>query len=204
MVLAFLLSTGVPTMQPATRLLAEGAGTPGQAAQRPTLQPAGAKALDMPVNDEEFKSERQLLALANQARRQAGAPPLALDAGLSWAARLHAQAMLRAQRLSHQFDGEPSLPQRLAATTELQLEQEGENVALDYDAEHGHQHLMLSAPHRANLLNPSYNVVGLAVVRSKDRIYIVQDFGSALPKYSSAEAKNNVAAAVNQMRRQGS
>ena len=59
-------------------------------------------------------------------------------------------------------------------------------------------------PHRANLLNPSYNVVGLAVVRSGDRIYIVQDFGSALPKYSSAEAKNHVAAAVNQMRRQAS
>ena len=189
MLLAFLLSTGVTTMQPATRLLAEGAGTAGQSAAQPTLQPAAAKAPDMPVNDEEFQSERQLLALANQSRRQAGAPPLALDAGLSRAARIHAQAMLQAQRLSHQFDGEPSLPLRLAATTELQLEQEGENVALDYDAERGHQHLMLSAPHRANLLNPSYNVVGLAVVRSGDRIYIVQDFGSALPKYSSAEAK---------------
>jgi uncharacterized protein YkwD len=204
MILAFLLSTGVPTMQPATRLLAEGTGTAGQSARRPTLQPAVAKASDMPVNDQEFQSERQLLALANQSRRQAGAPPLALDAGLSRAARIHAQAMLQAQRLSHQFEGEPSLPQRLAATTELQLEQEGENVALDYDAEHGHQHLMLSPPHRANLLNASYNVVGLAAVRSGDRLYIVQDFGSALPKYSSAETKNHVAAAVNQVRRQES
>ena len=60
---------------------------------------------------------------------------------------------------------------------------------------------MLSAPHRANLLNPAYNVVGLGVVRDADRIYIVQDFGSALPKYSPQEVKEHVAAAVNQTRR---
>jgi hypothetical protein len=90
----------------------------------------------------------------------------------------------------------------LAATTQLQLEQEAENVALDYDAERGHQHLMLSPPHRANLLNPSYNVVGLGVVRSGDRLYIVQDFGHALPNYSAAEVKERIAAAVNQRRHQ--
>jgi hypothetical protein len=112
--------------------------------------------------------------------------------------------MLEARQLSHQFDGEPSLPQRLAATTNLQLEQEGENVALDYSAEGGHQHLMHSPPHRANLLNPAYNVVGMGVVRSGDRLYIVQDFGHALPNYSLSEVKDHIARAVNQIRRQGS
>ena len=48
---------------------------------------------------------------------------------------------------------------------------------------------MLSPPHRANLLNPSYNVIGLGVVRNGDRLYIVQDFGHALPNYSAAEVK---------------
>ncbi len=110
--------------------------------------------------------------------------------------------MLEARQLSHQFDGEPSLPQRLADATRLLLDQEGENVALDYDADHGHEHLMLSPPHRANLLNPAYNVVGLGVVRSGDRLYIVQDFGHALPNYSAAEVKDRIAAAVNDMRRQ--
>ena len=143
-----------------------------------------------------------MLALANQSRQQAGAPPLTLDTGLSEAARTHAQAMLEARQLSHQFDGEPSLAVRVSATTQLQLDQEGENVALDYDAQHGHEHLMLSPPHRANLLNPAYNVVGLGVVRSGDRLYIVQDFGHALPKYSVAEVKDRIAAAVNQKRRQ--
>jgi hypothetical protein len=62
---------------------------------------------------------------------------------------------------------------------------------------------MLSPPHRANLLNPAYNVVGLGVVRSGDRLYIVQDFGHALPNYSSAQVKERIAAAVNQSRHQG-
>jgi len=205
LLLAFLLVTGAATLQPATRLMASpaaGSGTVGQETQKATLKPAAAKAPDIPFHDYEFQAEDQLLALANQSRQQAGAPPLTLDAGLSQAARTHALAMLDAQQLSHQFDGEPSLPVRLAATTQLLLDQEGENVALDYDAAHGHQHLMLSPPHRANLLNPAYNVVGLGVVRSGDRLYIVQDFGHALPNYSAAEVKERVAAAVNQARHQ--
>jgi hypothetical protein len=60
---------------------------------------------------------------------------------------------------------------------------------------------MLSPPHRANLLNPAYNVVGMGVIRNGDRLYIVQDFGHALPSYSPAEVKDRIAAAVNQTRR---
>ena len=45
-------------------------------------------------------------------------------------------------------------------------------------------------------------MVGLGVVRNGDRLYIVQDFGSALPKNSLAEVKEHVAAAVRQTRRQ--
>ncbi len=210
LLLAFLLGTGAAIMQLATRAMASpgaGPGASGEPAQqatqqRATLKPVAAKVPDIPFGNYEFQTEQQLLSLANQSRKQAGAPPLQLDAGLSQAARIHAQAMLEARQLSHQFDGEPSLPIRLADRTDLQLEQEGENVALDYSAEGGHQHLMLSPPHRANLLNPAYNVVGLGVVRSGDRLYIVQDFGHALPNYSSAEVKDHVAAAVNQTRHQ--
>jgi len=201
LLLTFALIMGAASVRPAAWLVASSAEQPA-AAQQATLRPATAGASNIPVDHEDFQTEQRLLTLANQSRQQAGAPPLTVDAGLSHAARLHAQAMVQARRLSHQFDGEPSLPQRLAATTQLQLQQEGENVALDYDAEHGHEHLMLSPPHRANLLNPAYNVVGLAVVRSGNQIYIVQDFGSALPKYSLAEVKERVAAALNRMRRQ--
>jgi hypothetical protein len=45
-------------------------------------------------------------------------------------------------------------------------------------------------------------VVGLGVVRSGDRLYIVQDFAHALPAYSTDEVKGRVAAALNQIRNQ--
>jgi uncharacterized protein YkwD len=175
-------------------------GTTRSAAAPATLNPVAATAADIPFSDYDSEAEQVLLQLANQARRQAGAPQLTLDAGLTQAARAHANAMFAARQLSHQFDGEPSLPQRLAGATRTQLDQEAENVALDFDPEHGHQHLMQSPPHRANLLNPTYNVVGLGVIRSGDRLYIVQDFGHALPSYSTAEVKEQIAAALAQAR----
>jgi uncharacterized protein YkwD len=201
---ALLLVMSVASV-PLSRVMAapgENGGPAEQSAQGATLTPAAATAPDIPLSDFDSQAERQLLDLANQARAQAGAPRLTLDAGLCRAARAHAEAMFAARQLSHQFEGEPSLPQRLAAATHAQLDQEGENVALDFDAESGHKHLMLSPPHRANLLNAAYNVIGLGVVRNGDRLYIVQDFGHALPSYSSAEVKERIAAVVAQTRRQ--
>jgi uncharacterized protein YkwD len=200
--LVFVLGAGVMTLQPAVHLAA--ADGSGQSAHRATLKAASAATPDIPYLEYEFQVEQDLLQLANQSRQRAGAPRLVLDTGLTAAARAHAQAMLEANQLSHQFTGEPTLVQRLAATSSLQLDQAGENVALDYSAAGGHEHLMLSPPHRANLLNPAYNVVGLGVVRSGDRLYIVQDFAQALPAYSADEVKDRVAAAVNRARRQAS
>jgi hypothetical protein len=162
---------------------------------------ASAATPDVQFGEYEFQVEQDLLLFVNQSRQRLGAPALAVDSGLTAAARIHAQAMLDANQLSHRFSGEPSLVQRLAATTKLQLDQAAENVALDYSARGGHEHLMLSPPHRANLLNPAYNVIGLGVVRSGSRLFIVEDFGHALPAYSVAEMKSHIAAAVNKMRR---
>jgi uncharacterized protein YkwD len=201
--MAFLLVTGGVWIQPLSRLMA--AETNGsasqQAAHQATLKPAAAASPDIPFTEYDADAEQALLDLANRARSKAGAPSLKLDSGLCKAARTHAEAMFAARQLSHQFSGEPPLPQRLGNATSTHLDQEGENVALDFDAADGHRHLMLSAPHRANLLNPSYNVIGLGVVRSGDRLYIVQDFGHALPNYSPAEAKDRIAAAVARARR---
>jgi uncharacterized protein YkwD len=207
-VMVLLLVMGADSVRPAARLLASAKGNDGgagQPAQSATLKPVAATSSpDIPLSDYDPAAEHLLLDLANLARAQAGSPPLTLDAGMSRAARAHAAAMFAARRLSHQFDGEPSLPERLAAATHVQLDHEGENVALDFDATQAAQHLMLSPPHRANLLNPAYNVVGMGVVRSGDRLYIVQDFGHALPNYSAAEVKDRIAATLAQARRQAS
>lgn len=200
--LALLLVMGAAPGPRNFRVLALAGLQAGQAAGPATFRTAAANAPDIPFTDFDASAEQLLLALANQARRDAGVPPLAIDAGLSQAARAHAEVMVAARQLSHRLDGEPTLPQRLAEATNTKLDQEGENVAFDYDAEHGHQHLMLSPPHRANLLNAAYNVVGLGVLRSGNHIYIVQDFGHALPNYSADEVKDRIASAIAQARHQ--
>ena len=180
-----------------------GDSVPGKSAEAGSYLQAGGSASAHDTNvDYEPEAEQQLLILANQSRQQAGAPPLTMDAGLSEAARIHARLMRKKAALSHQFEGEAELPDRLAATTKLQLDQEGENVAFDSDVAHGHEHFMNSPPHRANLLNPAFNVVGMGVVRGGDHFYIVQDFGHALTSLSPAEVKDRIAAAVNQIRHQ--
>jgi len=202
-VIVLLLLMGALWVRPASRLMASSQGNGGAgegSGQRATLKAVAAAAPDIPFSVYDSQAEAMLLNLANQARAKAGLGSLTLDAGLCQAARAHAQQMVSAHQLSHQFDGELPLSQRLADTTNTLLDQEGENVALDFDAASGHQHLMLSPPHRANLLNASYNVIGLGVIRSGDRLYIVQDFGRALPNYSSAEVKERIAATVAQAR----
>ncbi|MGA8272493.1 MAG: CAP domain-containing protein [Candidatus Sulfotelmatobacter sp.] len=201
MALLLIMSAAV---RPSARVMAFSDGNAQAAEPRPsaTLKSASASSPDIPFTDYDPQAEQLLLELANQVRIQAGAPQLTLDAGLSRAARAHAEAMFAARQLSHQFSDEPSLPQRLAAATRTQIDQEGENVAFDFDAVQAHKHLMLSPPHRANLLNPAYNVIGLGVVRDGDRLYVVQDFGHALPSYSAAEVKDRIAATVAQARHQ--
>lgn len=196
----FLLILGVAGMQPSSGLVAAAEGPAAQATHEPTLR-AAADA-DIPFSSPyDSSAEAMLLDLANEERSKVGAPALKLDSGLTQAARAHAEAMLAAGQLSHQLASEPSLPQRLAAATREQLDQEAENVAFDFDAADGHHHLMLSAPHRTNLLNAAYNVVGIGVVHSGNQLYIVQDFGHALPAYSPAQFKDQVAAAVSLARR---
>ncbi len=213
-VVAFLLLAGATSISSPSRVLAASDGNDGaadQPAHHATLKPASATSSDVAsdvllknvfLKNYDPEAERLLLDLANQARVRSGAPRLVLDAGMNQAARAHAETMFAARRISHQVEGEPALPQRLATATHVQLDQEAENVALDFSAANGHQHLMLSPPHRANLLNPAYNVVGFGVVRSGDRLYIVQDFGHALPNYSAAEVKGRIAATVARVRHQ--
>jgi uncharacterized protein YkwD len=163
-----------------------------------SYQPAQSQYLSSASYDTD--AERELLVMANQVRAQAGVPPLQPDEGLTQAAREHASAMAAQQQLSHQFSGEPSLAQRLAASTNLHLNQAGENVASAASAGQAHESLMLSPPHRENLLNPSYNVAGFGVIRSGNTLYVTQDFGQGLATYSAQDSEDRVVASVIRMR----
>jgi uncharacterized protein YkwD len=146
-------------------------------------------------------AERELLLLANDARARVGVPPLQVDAGLAEAAREHVAILVHKQQLSHQFDGEPPLLQRVSKST-LHLDKAGENVAYDIGVEQAHEGLMHSPPHRANLLNASYNVAGFAVVHTGRRLYVVQDFGHSVPAYPVEKAESIAIGAIQRLRGQ--
>ena len=147
-------------------------------------------------------AEQQMLDLANAERARVGLAPLKLESGLVKAARTHAAAMAAQEQISHQFTGEPSLAERLATNSNLRLDREGENVAVATTSDDAHRALMASPPHRENLLNPNFNVVGIGVYRRNNRIYVAQDFGDSLPSYSVEKAQELVEASIEQLRAQ--
>src|SRR6266849_6667978 len=172
----------------------------GGAPSHPAPDKTPANSLVSPSDSSTYdlQAERQLLEMANTEREHAGLAPLKMDDGLVHAARTHAAEMASQNQLSHQFSGEPSLTQRLAASSPLHLNRAGENVAMAENAREAHDALMASPQHRDNLLSPDFNVAGFGVLRNGHRLYVAQDFGLSLPSYSLQHAQDLVSASVEQ------
>lgn len=144
-------------------------------------------------------AEARIFQLLNQARTQRGLPSLQSNAQLQEAARAHSQLMASRQKLSHQFRGEPVVRERLAATG-LHFDSDGENVGLNQTAEGAHQGFMHSPPHRANMLNPNYNAVGIGVVERNGDIWVTQDFARTFAEYSASGVEEIVAGRITELR----
>ncbi len=130
---------------------------------------------------------RQLFQLLNQARAQQGLKTLEWNDQLAAAALKHSQLMAQSRKLSHDFPGEAKLMQRLA-NAGLRLDRSGENVAYDATVQGAHEGLMHSPPHRANILSPDYNAVGMAIISAGAMLYVTQDFAHLLPQTSDGDA----------------
>src|SRR5579872_2095989 len=115
------------------------------------------------------------------------------------AAAQHAQLMVEHGELSHQFPGEAPVRERIAGTN-LHFDRSGENVAYDDSAEDVNRGLMNSPPHRANILSPDYNAIGIAAVQRGDLLYVVEDFARRLPDYTAARVEQIIADEVAQVR----
>jgi hypothetical protein len=137
----------------------------------------------------------QIVALANQARAEAGAGPLKWDAALATAAREHCLQMAAEGSIAHRYEGEPGLAKR-AAQAGAHFSLVEENVAFGPDPAAIHEGWMRSPGHRENLLNPQVDRVGVAVVASRGAIYAVADYERAVPVLSPAQVESRVAALV--------
>lgn len=134
----------------------------------------------------------QLLALANQARAEHGAPPLEWDGNLAQAARQHCLRMAAEGPIAHRYAGEPDVSER-AGQAGAHFSLIEENVAVGPSAGEIHDEWMHSPGHRRNLLNPAVNRVGIAVVAARGTLYAVADYDRGVQALSLGEVEGRVA-----------
>lgn len=137
-------------------------------------------------------AEQFLLAAANQDRAARGLHQLQFDPVLAKAALYHANEMAAHDGISHQFPGEPDLAER-GANAGAHFSVITENVAEAADSSIIHDLWMHSPGHRANLLDPTVEVVGIAVVARNHQFYAVEDFANTVESLSFDQQESSVA-----------
>ncbi|MGA3334494.1 MAG: CAP domain-containing protein [Terracidiphilus sp.] len=137
----------------------------------------------------------QIFALANQARAQAGVGRLEWDPALAAAALQHCLRMAAEGPIAHRYGGEPDLSAR-AAQAGARFSVIEENVAVGMSAAAIHEEWMQSPGHRANLLSPEVDRVGVAVVAARGALYAVADYSRAVQQLSAAQVEARVAALI--------
>ena len=133
----------------------------------------------------------QLFQDANQDRAQQNLPPLRNDPALAQASWDHAQRMVQSGALSHQLPGEPDLTVRVQQAG-VHCSTVAENVAEAPTASRINDEWMHSEAHRANLLDPRLNAVGIAVVKQHGQLFAVQDFAREVAALTPSEQEHQV------------
>jgi len=145
-------------------------------------------------------AEQEMVRLVNAERAKAGLAPLTVDERLTRIAREHSQLQATKHAISHQFPGEPDVRHRISPTG-LRFNYSGENVAFDVDPPSAHRELMNSPPHRANILRPEFNAIGIGVVHAGNEIYVTEDFARRLPELSPDDAESAIVRSFAALRR---
>jgi uncharacterized protein YkwD len=154
-----------------------------------------------PAQQGAIVAEQYLLQITNEHRAQQSLPPLAWDAALARAAHAHAVLIMQNPAPAlHQYPGEPDLKARtVSAGAHYSIV--SENVAGDFpNAKDLDRGWMNSPVHRANILDPRLNAIGIAVVQNHGNLYAVEDFSRAAAVLSPTEIEQQ---ALNALRKQG-
>jgi uncharacterized protein YkwD len=140
----------------------------------------------------EAEAEELMLELVNAARAEEGLAPLVMDPAFTQVARQHSWEMITLDYFSHEspVPGSETVPQRVAnaGLSEVWV---GENIGADYRSgaydwtaltRSTFEGLMDSPPHRANILDPDFNRVGIGIVHGSrgdlEGIHVTEVFTS--------------------------
>lgn len=177
------LTNAVLPLTAALALTGAGLSTTPASAAVPSAAPALAAA--SPAASTTEQQEFQLLDLINQDRARNGLQLLRMEPTLQNYARHHATDEANAGTIWHNMD-------ELKQWAPAGWSGLGENVAYNYSILAMHQAYMNSPPHRANILNPAFNYVGIGIVATPDgRLYNSEDFmGKTDQDLSTVSAPN--------------
>jgi len=125
-----------------------------------------------------------LIELTNKERENLDINPLRENPQLDKAALLKAQDMMNQNYFSHQSPA-GTTPWHWFQKANYDYEMAGENLGIGFlDSEEIHQAWNNSPSHKANLLNPNYQDIGIAVLKGEfeesETTVVVQLFGSPL------------------------
>lgn len=148
-------------------------------------------------SDQYLQAEsQQLVALANQARAEAGAPPVKWDPALAQAALKHTRRMVsEGGAIQHDYPGELVLSER-AGLSGAHFNLIEENIAVGPTSGEIHDAWMHSKLHRENMLNPEVNRIGIAVIARRGVLYATADFTRAVDAFSPAQVEAQVGSLV--------
>lgn len=123
-------------------------------------------------------STDQIIGLVNSDRIDQGLPKLSLNENLNLAAMAKAYDMISNHYFAHTSPKGVS-PWAFIKDVGYNYAYAGENLAIGYqDAQDLMNSWMNSPAHRANILSPNYQDVGLAVIQSENSTLVVQMFGT--------------------------
>lgn len=146
-----------------------------------------------PARSQATGTTQMLFESANGEREAKGLQPLKWSPQLAVAAREHAMRMADQITLSHQLPGEPGMVER-ATQAGARFSSLAENVAEGPSGENIHKQWMNSPPHRANILDPQLDSIGVAVAEHDGTLFAVEDFSLAAGKLSVDEQEGMVEA----------
>jgi uncharacterized membrane protein required for colicin V production len=124
--------------------------------------------LDLPSDLQllpDVAAERQLVALVNEERVNAGLKALEWDDRLLPIARAHSEEMFRLKYFSHQSPVNGSPFDRLKASG-ITYTRAGENLAYAQSVTIAHRGLMQSQGHRENILRPEFTRIAIGVINA--------------------------------------
>ena len=113
--------------------------------------------------EQELELQAEMLAFINKERVAAELDPLVVSDDLTTVALAHANDMIQRDFFSH-WNPDQLSPADRAKAADIAYRVIGENLAGNTSVSHAHGMLMESPGHRANILEPRFQKVGIGII----------------------------------------